>query len=112
MRHRKAVAAFVFRVPGVTLHPIKGNFVLLQKVEQLLPKVGVEGGIAVRLAPAAAAPTLRPAFGHAVVNILGIGDNGDAAGLLERGKPESLYLLYRYNLMDSISNESILEYLK
>ena len=32
--------------------------------------------------------------------------------ILERGKPESLYLLYRYNLMDSISNESILEYLK
>lgn len=34
------------------------------------------------------------------------------ANILERGKPESLYLLYRYNLMDSISNESILEYLK
>ena len=32
--------------------------------------------------------------------------------VLERGKPESLYLLYRYNITDDISNKALLGYLK
>src|SRR4029079_1418501 len=76
------VAAFVLFVSGVATDPVEPDFVLVAKVEHLLPQVGVRNILAVPL-PFVLFPAQRPAFGHAVDHVLRIGIERHGARALE-----------------------------
>src|SRR5215212_6661330 len=68
---------------AVPLDPVPFDSVAGDGVQQLLPQVGVLDRFLVRRPPAVALPTVDPAR-NPLTDVIAVGGEGDAAGLLER----------------------------
>ena len=77
------IATLVVGVSVVSLDPNKVHLVVLQKSQQLFPKVGIEGRGLVGFFPALGSPTVDPALCDRVYEIFGVGGQGDLTGLLQ-----------------------------
>ena len=84
--YRKAVAALVFGVPGVSLDPVEGNVVLFQQGQEPLPQVNIEGRLLVGLYPALFLPAVYPALGDTVYHVLAVGGEYHLTWLFQGGK--------------------------
>lgn len=86
LRHRHLVAAVVFGVLRVALHPVVVELVAVHQLQQLLPQVGVQGGFLVAFHPAPLFPAPGPALLQGVDDILGVGVEFHNTGFLQQGE--------------------------
>ena len=77
------VAAFVFRVTGVSLHPVEGDLVLFEQREEPLPQVNIQRRLFVGLYPAFFLPAIHPTLCNAVNDVFAVSCENYAAGFLE-----------------------------